>query len=193
MPRDYEGRQGTRSVDYTGKGKKHKTTFNCCDTQLPMYCWRRRHHSIFDKWLKLKETIATKQEDESKPLKIVFLFTCVNHAGLECSFERFNMFNSLRLMREHVFKPTDRRSFAACQQMTVILWLFSWLELIQQFHSFTSPLEITVFHSCHTIYTMLLQLQHSNNTGRKTGACGVRTERMNNEHTLFSHWVGSAH
>lgn len=98
---------------YRKGGKKHTHTKQPLTAATPNYpCTagvltnQQRHHSIFDKWLKIKGDDATKQEDESKPLKIVFLFTCVNHAGLECSFERFNIFNGLGLMRERVFKPT---------------------------------------------------------------------------------------
>ena len=77
--------------------------------------------------------------------------------------------------------------------MSVILWMFSWWKVIRQFLSFTTFFSFeqkTVFHRGHIIYDAVVE--HSSNSGEKTGARGVHTERMNNEHTLFSHWAGSA-
>lgn len=51
--------------------------------------------------------------------------------------------------------------------------------LIRWFHSFTPP--YTNDSISQAVYS---------NAGEKTRACGFHTERMNNEHTLFIHWVG---
>lgn len=70
----------------------------------------------------------------------------------------------------------------------------SWLELLQHLHSFTSPPFFSIWEINNEMTVFVGPSGREHNAGGQRGWSLWRshTGRMNNEHTLFSRWAGSA-